>query len=302
MGDGVIGIRTSGLTKDFGGGHGIFDLELEVAQGEVFGFIGPNGAGKSTTIRLLMDLIRPSRGTATILGLDSRGDSLAVKRLTGYVPGELAEYPGYTGARVVELLANLRGGVDPRRVEQLAERLQLDLRRRYREYSHGNKQKVALVQAFMHRPRLLVLDEPTLGLDPLIQQEFRVLVEEAREGGATVFLSSHVLSEVQEICDRMGIVADGRLRTVGTLGQLREFHIHRVDALLERDVAPDAVAGIPGVSDVSVSDHHLRCRMQGTFGPLLEALRPAGVLELDSEEMSLEEVFLAHYGRPTAPH
>lgn len=290
-----LAISTRGLTKDFGAGHGIFDLDLEISRGEIFGFIGPNGAGKSTTIRLLMDFIRATAGSAALLGLDSRRDSLAVKRLVGFIPGELPEYPNQTGASILELFANLRGGVSGRRITELVERLQLDVNRRYREYSHGNKQKLMLVQAFMHRPELLILDEPTLGLDPLIQQVFQSLLREAADDGATVFLSSHVLSEVQEMCDRIGIVAQGRLRALGTLEELREYHIHRIDALVERDITAEVLARVPGVSDVRITDHHVLLRMQGNFEPLLDALEPAGILELDSEEMSLEEVFLAHY-------
>ena len=293
-------ILTAGLTKDYGGGRGVTALDLEVHPGEVFGFIGPNGAGKTTTIRLLMDLTRPDSGTARIFGLDAQRQSLQVKRLSGYLPGELPLFPAYTGAQIVELLANLRGGVDRRRIGDLAERLQLDLTRRYRNYSHGNKQKVLLVQAFMHRPRLLVLDEPTLGLDPVIQREFRGLVREAAAEGATVFLSSHVLSEVEQACDRIGIIAAGRLRRIGSLSELRRLRVHRVEALLEGSLEPGALGGVPGVSDVIAEDHRLTCRVQGRIGPLLQVLERAGVAELDSQEMSLEEVFLEEYARDVA--
>src|SRR5665647_581710 len=182
----------AGLTKDYGQGHGVFDLDLGIARGEVFGFIGPNGAGKTTAIRLLMDLIRPDRGAATLLGLDARRDSLAIKRRVGYLPGELPQFPGVSAGYVIGLLAGLRGGVEPERIRALADRLDLDLGRKFSDLSHGNKQKVGLVQAFMHEPDLLILDEPTLGLDPLMQREFRTLVEESVAAGATVLLSSHV--------------------------------------------------------------------------------------------------------------
>ncbi|HEX6219666.1 MAG TPA: ATP-binding cassette domain-containing protein, partial [Acidimicrobiia bacterium] len=180
-------VRCSALTKDYGRGHGVFDLDLTVEAGEVFGFIGPNGAGKTTTIRLLMDLIRPDRGTASVFGLDSQADSLAVKRLIGYLPGEMATFPGVTAGYVIGLLAGLRDSVDKSRISLLADRLELDLSSRYENLSHGNKQKVGLIQAFMHRPELLILDEPTLGLDPLMQRRFRELVTESVEAGATVF-------------------------------------------------------------------------------------------------------------------
>ena len=293
-------ILTDGLTKDFGGGRGIFDLDLDVHAGEVVGFIGPNGAGKTTTIRLLMDFVRPTRGTAKIFGLDSRRDSMAVKRMVGYLPGELPAYPGATGAGIIGLLASMRGGVDEKHVRELAGRLQLDLGRRYRDLSHGNKQKVWLVQAFMHRPRLLILDEPTLGLDPLVQAEFHGMVRDAAAQGATVFLSSHVLSEVQSLCSRIALVSAGRLLRIGTLEQLRELRVHRIDAIYEHDLDVKALDGVPGVSGVSVSDHHLHCTVRGDFEPLLQALVAAHVVELDSEELSLEEVFLAAFGKPAA--
>ncbi len=219
-----------GLTKDYGAGHGLFDLDLEVRRGEVFGFIGANGAGKTTTMRLIMDLIRPDRGSVSVLGLDARRDSLEVKRRVGYLTGELPQYPGVTAARVVGLLAGLRGGVDPGRIDALADRLQLDLGRRFSELSHGNKQKVGLVTAFMHEPELLILDEPTLGLDPLMQREVRGLIEEAVQGGATCMISSHVLAEIELVCNRIGLIREGHLVRVGTLEELRSLRVHRIEA------------------------------------------------------------------------
>jgi len=293
-------IVTEGLTRDYGAGRGIFDLDLVVPEGEILGFIGPNGAGKTTTIRLLMDFVKPSRGCARILGLDVHAKSIEIKRLVGYLPGELPSYPGATGADIIGLLASMRGGVDQAYVRSLADRLVVDLSRRYRDLSHGNKQKVWLVQAFMHRPRLLILDEPTLGLDPLIQAEFHRLVTGAVAEGATVFLSSHVLPEVQALCSRIALVSEGHLVRIGTLEQLRELRVHRVDATYERELNLSALAAVPGVSDLSASDHHLHCTVRGAFEPLLEALVEAGVVELDSQELSLEEVFLATYDKPAA--
>jgi ABC-2 type transport system ATP-binding protein len=295
-------ITCADLTKDFGDGCGVFDLDLQVGAGETFGFIGPNGAGKTTTIRLLMDLIRPDRGTATVLGMDARRDSLAVKRFVGYLPGELARFPGVTASYVIGLLAGLRGGVDDARITALAERLELDLGRRYEDLSHGNKQKVGLIQAFMHRPRLLILDEPTLGLDPLMQREFRHLVREAVDDGATVFLSSHVLSEVEAVCDRIGLIRGGRLRRIGSLNELRALRIHRIEAVFTGRLSASALGRVPGVSDPHVDEHKLSCAVQGSVGPLLEALRAAEVVELDSHEMSLEEVFLGEFAEPSRPH
>jgi ABC-2 type transport system ATP-binding protein len=293
-------ITCSGLTKDYGNGHGVFDLDLDVAQGETFGFIGPNGAGKTTTIRLLMDLIRPDRGTATLLGLDSRRESLAIKRRVGYLPGELVQFPGVTAGYVIGLLAGVRGGVDPARITALAERFNLDLGRRYESLSHGNKQKVGLIQAFMHKPELIILDEPTLGLDPLIQREFRHVIAESVADGATVFLSSHVLSEVELICDRIGLIRDGRLERVGSLNQLRTLRIHRIEAVFTGRLKADDLAVVPGVTDPAVDDHHLTCAVRGTVAPLLRVLDGAGVVELDSHELSLEEVFLGEFAAAPA--
>jgi len=290
-------IVTVGLTKDYGRQRGLFDLDLAVRPGETFGFIGPNGAGKTTTIRLLMDLIRADRGTATLLGLDSRRDSLAVKRQIGYLPGELVQYPAVTAGYVIGLLAGVRGGVDPARIHDLAQRLELDLGRKYEDLSHGNKQKVGLIQAFMHQPRLLILDEPTLGLDPLIQREFRQLVGEAAAGGATVFLSSHVLSEAELICDRIGLIRDGRLRRVGSLNDLRALRVHQVEARITGWLAAEDLAGLAGVSDPKVQDHTVTCGVHGDIGPLVQVLSGAGVVELDSHELSLEEVFLGEFDR-----
>lgn len=284
------------VVKDYGGGHGVFDLSLSVGRGEVFGFIGRNGAGKTTTIRLLMDLVRPDRGTLQVLGLDAHRDSLALKRRIGYLPGELAQFPGVTAGYVIGLLAGLRGGVDARRIRYLAERLQLDFGRRYEELSHGNKQKVALVAAFMHQPELLVLDEPTLGLDPVMQQVFRELVRASVRGGATVFLSSHVLSEVEQICDRIALIDGGRIVRFGSLTDLRAIRSHHLEARVEGDVALERVRTLPGVSEAAVEDHHFSCSVQGPIGPLLQELETARVVELDSHEMSLEELFLAQVG------
>ena len=293
-------IECRGVTKDYGSNRGVYELDLEVRRGEVFGFIGPNGAGKTTTIRLLMDLIRPDRGSIQVLGLDAHGDSVAVKRRVGYLPGELTQFPGVRGAYIIGLLAGLRGGVRDERITALAERFDIDLRRRYDELSHGNKQKVALIQAFMHEPELVILDEPTLGLDPLMQREFRALVRETAATGATVFLSSHVLSEVEQICDRVALINRGRLVQVGSLTELRAVRAHRVEARFEGDLRVGEVGSLPGVSAAAVDDHHFTCTVKGPIGPLLHRLDDAGVVELDSHEMTLEEVFFAHIGEPEA--
>src|SRR6202521_4270025 len=217
----VAAIRTNKLSKNYGLGRGLFDLDLEVSPREVFGYLGPNGAGKTTTIRCLMGLIRPTGGAAHIFGLDCRRDSVAVKRKVGYLPGDIPQFGSLRGKEVVAYLGGMRGGADPKTVRSIAERFDLDLDRRFREYSTGNKRKLGILLAFMHRPELLILDEPTNGLDPLNQQEFYELLREARDGGATVFLSSHVLSEVEHVCDTVGILRAGKLVRVARLEDRR---------------------------------------------------------------------------------
>ncbi|MGA9113072.1 MAG: ABC transporter ATP-binding protein [Candidatus Dormiibacterota bacterium] len=299
----AIAIRTEGLTKDYGEGHGLFDLDLEVAAGEVFGYLGPNGAGKTTTIRLLMDMVRPTRGRGEIFGVDCHLHPVEVKRMVGYLSGEMPQWGGLRGRDVVAFVGGLRGGVDSARVSSLAERLDLDLGRRYREYSSGNKRKLGLVLAFMHPSRLLVLDEPTNGLDPLIQQEFYRLVEAAAAGGGTVFLSSHVLSEVERACQRVGILRQGRLVQVARLDELHHLRYHRLEADFSGEVPLEAVRALAGVEDVAVEDHHLSCAVRGGFGPLLEVLGRGQILNLVTHEPTLEEVFLAYFrdqGEPAA--
>jgi ABC-2 type transport system ATP-binding protein len=293
----VTAIRTSRLTKDYGIGRGLFDLDLEVSPQEVFGYLGPNGSGKTTTIRCLMGMIRPSSGTAHIFGLDCRRDSVAVKRKVGYLPGDIPQFGSLRGKEVVAYLGGMRGGVDPKIVRSIAERFDLDLTRRFREYSTGNKRKLGILLAFMHTPELLILDEPTSGLDPLNQQEFYVLLREARDGGAAVFLSSHVLSEVEHICDRVGILRAGRLVNVAQLEELHHIRAHRVELEFAPGTAvPEAaIRSAAGVENVTVDGQHVSCTVRGSFGPLFEAIRNATVTDLVSTEPSLEEIFLSYY-------
>lgn len=290
-------IATHELTKDYGG-RGLFGLDLEVSQGEVFGFLGPNGAGKTTTIKLLMGFIRPTSGGATIDGRDCWRHAVEIKRDLGYLPGELPDFGGLKGGEIVALLAGLRGGVDQSRVADIATRFELDLGQRYREYSRGNKQKLGLVLAFAHRPRLLILDEPTGGLDPLNQQEFYRLVDEAKSGGATVFLSSHILSEVERTCDRVGIIRHGRLIEVDRLADLHHLRYHHVEVDYADELPEAAIRAVPGVDDVKVEDHHLTCAVRGDFGQFLAAASQGHILSLTSREPSLEEIFLARYQEP----
>jgi ABC-2 type transport system ATP-binding protein len=293
-------IRTAKLTKDYGAGRGLFDLDLQVSAQEVFGYLGPNGAGKTTTIRLLMGMIRPSAGSAYVFGLDCARDAVAVKRRVGYLPGDVPQFGSLTGDEVVAYLGGMRGGVDRRRVRDITERFQLDLSRRFREYSSGNKQKLAIVLAFMHRPDLLILDEPTGGLDPLNQQEFYRLLRETRADGATVFLSSHILSEVEHVCDRVGIVREGRLVRVAQLDELRHIRVHHVDIeLAEGSPVPETeLRAAEGVEEVTVDGRRVSCTVRGSFEPLLDALRGAQVSDLVSTEPSLEEVFLSYFSEP----
>ena len=298
MQSGPIAIHTEKLTKDYGARRGIFDLDVEVNVGEVFGFLGPNGAGKTTTIKLLMGLSHVTRGAATIFGLDADRDAVAVKKRVGYVPGELPQFGGWRGSEVVAYVAGLRGDLDDADVEAIARRLDLDLGRRYREYSHGNKQKLALLLAFAPRPALLILDEPTSGLDPLHQQEFYGLVRDARSRGATVFLSSHVLSEVEHICDRVGIVRDGHLATVGTLDELTGIRAHHV-RIEFADAAPaERLRRLPGFEGLAIEGRHVTGLFRGSFDELLGAIAGSRVATLESREPTLEEVFLGYYTGP----
>lgn len=293
----ISAIRTSKLSKDYGLGRGLFDLDLEVSPQEVFGYLGPNGSGKTTTIRCLMGMIGPTSGSAHVFGLDCRRDAVAVKRKVGYLPGDVPQFGSLRGKEVVAYLGGMRGGADPKTVRAIAERFDLDLSRRFREYSSGNKKKLGILLAFMHTPELLILDEPTGGLDPLNQQQFYALLREARDGGATVFLSSHILSEVEHICDRVGILRAGRLARVAHLEDLRRIRVHRV----ELEFAPGAIVpaekikAAAGVDSATFVDCRVTCVVHGSFEPLLDAIRDAEVTDLVSTEPSLEEIFLTYY-------
>ena len=290
-----LAVETRGLTKDYGNARGVFDLDLNVTLGEVFGFLGPNGAGKTTTIRLLMGLIHATRGSSRIFGLDCDRDSVAVKRSVGYCPGELPQFGGWRGSEIVAYVAGLRGDVRDTAVTALAERLDLDLGRKYREYSHGNKQKLALVLAFMHEPALVILDEPTSGLDPLHQQEFYGIVRDARARGATIFISSHVLSEVEHVCDRVGIVREGRLAMVSALEDLIGMRAFRVEIDFADDVPLDRLKRVAGLEQLVVTDHRATGLLRGTFEPLMSAIAGTRVVGFTSREPSLEEIFLTYY-------
>ena len=295
MSGGASAIHTEKLTKDYGSGRGVFDLDLEVAEGEVFGFLGPNGAGKTTTIKLLMGLSHATRGAASIFGLDADRDAVAVKKRVGYVPGELPQFGGWRGSEIVAYIAGLRGDMDDATVEAIAKRLDLDLGRKYREYSHGNKQKLALLLAFAPQAGLLILDEPTSGLDPLHQQEFYGLVRDARARGATVFMSSHVLSEVEHVCDRVGIVREGHLATVGTLDQLTGIRAHHVRIEFAGAPPAERLQSLKGFEGLAIDGRQATGLYRGSFDELLGAVAGSPVSSFESREPTLEEVFLSYY-------
>ena len=294
-----VAIRAEGLTKRYGSTVALDGLDLEVRAGEVFGYLGPNGAGKSTTIALLLGMVRPTAGSASILGLDVRTDAVALHRRIAYVPSVADLWPGLTAAETLRLLGNLHGDVDTGYRDELAARFELPLDRKVRALSHGNKQKVPLVAAFAANADLLLLDEPTTGLDPLMEQVFRDCVRAARDRGRTVFLSSHILSEVEAVCDRVAMLRAGRLVECGPLDVLRGYAALQVRAVLAGAV-PD-VTGVAGVHDVRVDGQVLECSVTGSVQPLLTALAGSVVEHLTTREPSLEELFLSRYGDVPAP-
>jgi ABC-type multidrug transport system ATPase subunit len=296
-------IEVENLTKSYGSKRGIAGVTFSVEEGEVFGFLGPNGAGKTTTIRLLMALLHADSGAARIAGFDCWKQSLEIKRLIGYVPGEPALDPNLTGGQILEYFAHLRGGVDQAYLKQLVERFELDISRKFRQYSTGNKRKVVLIQAFMHRPRLLILDEPTSGLDPLNQQEFDHMVKEASDEGRTVFLSSHVLSEVEKTCTRVGIVRDGSIVRIGDVAEVKAIKRYEITITFANPVPAETFKTLEGVTDVETLDHGhaVRLAMQGSADAVIKAAAQFPVVSLTSYEPSLEDIFLRYYESDRAP-
>jgi ABC-2 type transport system ATP-binding protein len=290
---------TKGLTKSYGSVRALRGVDLEVARGEIFGFLGPNGAGKTTTIRCLLDLIRPDGGTLRVLGVDPQADPVAVRTRVGYLPGELSLDEVMTAEGVLRFFNSLRGGrADWGFVRQIAERLDLDLKRPIKNLSKGNKQKVGIVQAFMHRPELLLLDEPTAGLDPLMQKEVLGLINEARSGGATVFFSSHILSEVQATAERVAIIRHGEVVEVAEINSLLSRALHRATVRFRQPVDPSALAKVPGVTVLSRDDGiSVSLQVEGEVDGLIKALAAFPVADFDTEHPSLEEVFMAYYNK-----
>jgi len=288
-------IKTNKLTKYYGKQLGIEEVDLEVKRGEVFGYLGPNGAGKTTTIRTLLDFIRPIKGSATMFGQDIRQSSVEIRRRVGYLNGELALWNNMTGEDLLKYLDNLRGGLDWQYVKTLAARFECDLPRRIQGLSLGNKQKLGLLQAFMNKPELLILDEPTNGLDPLMQHEFYDLLSETKQEGRTVFLSSHILPEVEKVCDRVGIIRQGKLVTVETIETLKSHSVRKLEIHFARSVPKDKFNNVPGVRDVLVQDTLLTCNVIGSLDTLVKAAAVFEVVNIISHEPTLEEIFLTYY-------
>jgi ABC-2 type transport system ATP-binding protein len=305
----MIAIETHGLSKHYGRARPVHrpgrpqrtlvraleELTIEVGEGEIFGFLGPNGAGKTTAIRLLLGFLHPSAGRASVLGLDSVRDSVGIRAKVGYLPGGIAFWDGLTGARLLDELAALSGRPATRRAE-LLDRLELSpatLRRPVRDYSRGMRQKLGIVQALQHDPELAILDEPTEGLDPLMQYAFYAILDELRAAGRTIFFSSHVLSEVERVCDRVAIVRQGRLVALEDIPTL--LARRKRDVEMRLDGTPPSLAGVEGVSDVTVGEGRLSCRLEGDVGPFLAAIAGAAIHDLTIEPARLEEAFLEFY-------
>lgn len=289
----MTAIAIEGVTKTYGRRRGISDLDLAVEEGEVFGYLGPNGAGKTTTIRMILDLIRPSIGRVSVFG--GSPENPAIRAAIGYLPGELDLYGRLTGEELCRFFDRLRGGGHIGRAHATAERLGLPLDRPVKTLSKGNKQKLGLVQAFMHQPRLLVLDEPTSGLDPLVQHEFFVMLAEARAAGATIFLSSHVLAEVERIAGRIGIIREGRLVEVATFDQLRAQAVRSFEVTFEGAVPDAQLAGLEGVTNFRRTGQTILCDVTGSIDPFVKALAAFNVVGLVSHGADLERVFMAYY-------
>jgi len=289
-------IHTEGLTKHYGDVKAVVNLNLNIRAGEIFGFLGPNGSGKTTTIRTMLDEIRPTAGRASILGLDTHDKAVEIRRHIGYLPGDLAMYPNLTGKDTLTYFANLRGGVDWSYVDLLAKRLDADLTKKVGDLSSGNRQKVGLIQAFMNRPEVLIMDEPSSGLDPLIQREFQTMLREVADEGYTVFLSSHSLSEVQRVADRVGIIRHGKLIAIEIVSDLRSKAIRRIELDFDTPVEAAVFEAVPGVRDVSVKDHQAVLSYDGKMEVLLRAVMDRyDLVDIHTQEADLEEIFLTYY-------
>lgn len=289
-------LETTNLSKRYASKLALNALNLTVRRGEIFGYLGPNGAGKSTTIRLLLDLIRPTAGSARILGLDTGRDSVQIKRYVGNLPGEVRFWEHLTGLQVIQYVCGLRPGCDMAYALELAERFSLNLNGRMRDYSTGNKRKIGLIQALMHRPPLLILDEPTTGLDPLMQQIFNELMLEIRDEGRTVFLSSHVLSEVDSICDRVGILRHGTLQAVEKVSDIKRVQYRQITIYTDDSMNLVEWSALPGVTEVTFLTGGVQLCVTGPLDPVIKQAALLNVHDMHIEEPRLEDVFLAYYG------
>ncbi len=293
-------IETDRLTKRYGGSRGIDDVSIGVEQGEVYGFLGPNGAGKTTTIRTLLDLLHPTSGSARLFGLDSRRESREIRARLGNLPGDFTCDPALTGRELLRFCAEARGLRDLGSASELAQRFEAELDRRIGDLSRGNRQKVGLIQALFHAPELLVLDEPTTGLDPLMQEEFLAIIVEFRGRGGTVFLSSHDLDEVERVCDRVAIIREGRISAVERVAELRGRAYHHVSIEFESAIDAGEFAGIPGVSELEADGSRVSFKASGALDPVIKTAARHRVIDMELTEPTLEEIFLTYYGRKTA--
>lgn len=286
-------IKIKGLSKKYGSFTALAPLDLEVSAGEILGYLGPNGAGKTTTIRSILGLIHPSSGSAEIFGIDSQKNKIEAHKLLAYVPGESVFWPSLTGSETLHLLGKVHGQVDLKYQKELLKRFDFDPNRKVRTYSKGNRQKINLIAALSTRAKLLIMDEPTSGLDPIMEQAFQQSVLEAKSNGQTVFLSSHILEEVEALCDRVGILRKGKLVELGTLEEMRHLSAVTVKAVFDK---PPKIEHVEGVSNIVITGHQLTCQVRGPIEPLLQVLVAANPRTLLSSEPSLEELFLALYG------
>ena len=288
-------IETSKLTKYYGKQVGVMDLDLAVNEGEVFGYLGPNGAGKSTTIKLLLNFINPTSGSMAVFGKDPQKQSTGILGDIGYIPGEIHMYDTLSGGDHLKFQASLQGGVDWKYVKKLASRLQVDLNKPIKSLSHGNKQKIAIIAAFMHEPKLLILDEPTTGLDPLIQREFYDLVSEVNRAGSTFFISSHVLPEIERMCHRVGILKEGRLIVTEEIETLKKRAVRSLEIQFAQEVKAADLQGIKGIRELQIADNIAHCKVEGSLDLLIKQISKYEVLNLITQEADLEQVFLDYY-------
>jgi ABC-2 type transport system ATP-binding protein len=289
-------IQTEKLTKWYGKSRGIEDIDLSVKEGEVFGFLGPNGSGKTTTIRILLDFIRASSGRARLFGMDAHGESTRIRSRIGYLPGEYGMYEKMTAAEYLQFLGSLRSDKEPPLKDRLVERFGLDVSPRIKSFSHGNKQKLALVQAFMHDPELLILDEPTNGLDPLIQQQFYELILEVKERGKTIFFSSHILSEVERVCDRVAILREGKLVVLHEISDLKKFRLKTIEVTFKREL-DESIFRLEGVRKIEKNAHTIRLWIDANINGILRIISEYPIDNISCRDASLEDIFLEYYSQ-----